>query len=142
MIYKTGYFTLFLILLAIFPKPNIAQITVDQLHGDQDYLYSGLHSGNQIRTTFFNTGFIGDATPDDFPAEWPINSGQVYLGRLVMFVGSEVKDTDGQIIHITSEGSSGDVVYSESDDQGNLQSFLPLPDFCNDEYQKIAMSHR
>src|SRR4030067_890465 len=141
MINKTGCFALFLILVAIFPQSNIAQISVDQLNGDQNYLYSGLHSGNQVRTTFFNTGFIGDATPEDFPAEWPINTGQVYLGRLVMFVASEVKDTDGQIIHITSEGSSGAQAWSESDDQGNLRSFLPLPYFCNDEYQRIAMSH-
>ena len=141
MINRIRYFTLFLVFIAIFPKPNIAQVSVDQLHGDQNFLYSGLHSGNQIRTTFFNTGFIGDIRPDDFPAEWPINSGEVYLGRIVMFVGSEVKDTDGQIIHVVSEGTNGNPTYTESNDQGNLRGFLPLPGFCNDEYQRIAMSH-
>ena len=140
MINKAVTLIIFIMLLAIIPKFAIAQFSVNQLHGHQNYLYSGLHSGNQIRTTFFNTSYLGDVSPDDFPAEWPINSGQIYLGRLVMFVGSEVKDTDGQIIHITSEGTSGDPNWSESDDQGILQSFLPLPGFCNDEEQKVAMS--
>ena len=141
MINKTGYVTLFFILFALFAKPNIAQISVDQLHGDQEYIYKGFHSGNQIRTTYFNTGLIGDITPDDFACEWPINSGHEYLGRIVLFVGSEVKDTDGQIIHITSEGTNGNPTYTESDDDGNLRGFLPLPGFCNDDEQKIAMSH-
>ena len=35
------------------------------------------HSGNKIRTTFYNYGLVGRWTsePEDIGGEWPINSG-------------------------------------------------------------------
>ena len=37
---------------------------LDQLHGDQNYSTYGVHSGNQIRTSFWNDGQIGYRRPE------------------------------------------------------------------------------
>jgi len=40
----------------------------------------GVHSGNRIRTTFFNYGLVGRISPaEDYGGEWPINSGHEYI---------------------------------------------------------------
>ena len=43
------------------------------------------HSGNKIRTTFYNYGLVGRWTsePEDIGGEWPINSGHEYIGCLL-----------------------------------------------------------
>ena len=56
---------------------------MENLHGDQNYSYRGLLSGNQIRTTIYNDGKIGERSdsPDDIGGEWPIESGHNYIPR-------------------------------------------------------------
>ena len=55
--------TLFAILVLSLSIVATAQLTVDDLHGDEIYTASGLHSGNQIRTTFWNDGQVGVRRP-------------------------------------------------------------------------------
>ncbi|MBN1466974.1 hypothetical protein JXA02_14565, partial [candidate division KSB1 bacterium] len=88
----------------------IAQITIDQLHGDQTWSMPGLHSGNKIRTVFYNDGMIGDRQADELGGEWPINSGYEYLSKSATMIGAEVEvrnDSTGAIerIVIISEGN-------------------------------------
>ena len=49
------------------------------------------HSGNKIRTTFYNYGLVGRWTsePEDIGGEWPINSGHEYIGDVGHMVGTE-----------------------------------------------------
>ena len=142
--------TLYLIFaLGLFCLPAFAQVTVDQLHGDEQYSYRNFHSGNQIRTTFYNEGYIGhrnDINPDDI-GEWPINSGHNYINLIPYFLLSEVKDTDGIIRHISSEangvvtGNDGNAASADSREDGSWQCNAPLPGFANPEVQRAAMSH-
>ena len=69
----------------------LAQVTIDQLHGDQAWTMSGLHSGNQIRTCFYNDGMVGDRLSDEFGMEWPINSGHEYLSKSATMIAGEVE---------------------------------------------------
>ena len=125
------------------------QVKIDELHGDEMYSYQNFHSGNQIRTSFYNEGYVGrrNTNPDDI-GEWPINSGHSYINLITYFIGAEVKDTDGIIRHIVSEangvatGNDSDPASGDSDDLGNWQCNAPLPGFANDDVQKIAMSHQ
>lgn len=131
------------------PAALFGQVTVDELHGDELYSYRGMHSGNQLRTTFYNDGFVGHRNsihPDDI-GEWPINSGHNYINLITYFLLAEVKDTDGIIRHISSEsngihtGGNGDSSGDTRED-GSWQTNAPLPGFANPETQRVAMSHQ
>ena len=52
------------------------------------------HSGNKVRTTFYNYGLVGRWTsePEDIGGEWPINSGHEYIGDVGHMVGTEFVD--------------------------------------------------
>ena len=57
------------------------------------------HSGNKIRSTFYNYGLVGrwSSEPEDIGGEWPINSGHEYIGDVGHLVGSEFQNLDGQL---------------------------------------------
>jgi hypothetical protein len=128
--------------------PLFAQL--ETLHGDERYAMKGIHSGNQIRTAFWNDGMVGRryADPTSYLGEWPINSGNTYINQQINFVGAEVEDVDGVIIHIVSEGNgctsgnSGNADSGDSGPAGEWYTFCPLPGFANDVVKEIAMSHK
>jgi hypothetical protein len=124
---------------------------MDRLHGDERYSYRGWHSGNQIRTTFYNDGMVGhrrNINPDDIYGEWPINSGHLYLPEIALLVESEVEDENGDLKHIVSEshgtnvGIRGDHATGDLGPAGEWWTFCPLPGFADDTAKEIAMSHR
>jgi hypothetical protein len=137
-----------------------AQTPIDKLHGDEKASTKGLHSGNMIRTTFYNDGMYGIRynSPSDIGGEWPINSGHLYIHQLITFIGAEVKDQSGEIKHIFSESngcSGGNSSLAESGDSGpggEWYSMTPLPGFHNpvpppddngiERIPTIAMSHQ
>jgi hypothetical protein len=139
---------LFLILITALIT-TMVPAQMEGLHGDQRYSYNGVHSGNWIRTSFYNDGMVGIryVNPDDIRGEWPINTGRSYINQLIMFVGAEVRDTDGEIRHIISEGNgctAGNLDQADSGDAGpggEWWSMAPLPGFANDDEKRIAMSH-
>ena len=146
---------LILLCLATFLVSVKAQTPMDQLHGNENYSYSGLHSGNQVRCNFYNDGMVGRryVNPDDIGGEWPINSGHDYMNQMIMFVGGEVKDENGEIKYIISEGNgcttgnSNNADSGDSGRNGEWYSMAPLPGFANDtppedmsEDPRVAMS--
>ncbi|MBT4282092.1 MAG: hypothetical protein HOD98_02220, partial [Candidatus Marinimicrobia bacterium] len=52
------------------------------------------HSGNKVRTTYYNYGLVGRwmSEPEDIGGEWPINSGHEYIGDVGHMVGAEFYD--------------------------------------------------
>jgi hypothetical protein len=117
------------------------------LHGDDNESRMGTHSGNRFRTTFFNDGTDGGRInqPHQIAGEWPINSGHFYLVDGNVFIGSEVIDNTGRLIHILSENKSVNIGGSCGDRDpvsGAWWTFLPLPGFANPDSNMIAMSHR
>ena len=124
-------------MFSLLPYCTYAQM--DQLHGDQNWSASGLHSGNQIRTTFWNDGQVGcrRSSPDDWQGEWPINSGRTYLAKISTLYASEVRGTDGVLRHIMSESNgtrTAEVNETAGDfdqDTGLWWTMAPLPGFHN-----------
>ncbi|NQT24132.1 hypothetical protein HQ585_02130 [candidate division KSB1 bacterium] len=113
------------------------------LHGDFSEHRSGLHAGNQFRTTFYNDGTFGQITsPPDIGGEWPINSGHIYLSDGNLMIGAEVIDLRGDVKHIVSEVVSSNISFSTGDTgpNGEWWTFLPLPGFANPDQDRIAMS--
>jgi len=98
------------------------------------------HSGNKIRSTFYNYGLIGRwmSEPEDIGGEWPINSGHEYIGDVGHMVGSEFQDQDNNtkrsVVTIDSPRGS----------EYNLDThwgWEPLPGYTNPDTALIAMSH-
>ena len=128
--------------------PLFAQL--ETLHGDERYAMKGIHSGNQIRTAFWNDGLVGRryADPTSFLGEWPINSGNTYINQQIIFIVAEVEDADGVIRHIASEGNgctsgnSGNADSGDSGPAGEWYTMAPLPGFADETIKEIAMSHK
>jgi hypothetical protein len=152
-------------LICFFAKPSYSQMDqvgspLDQLHGDQEYSTYGVHSGNQLRTFFWNDGQVGRrknlTSIPQVGGEWPINSGHITLAKMATWFASEVRGTDGVIRHIASESNgswTGDPSnHSSGDcdiDTGEWWTMTPLPGFYNpspppaeSDLPWIAMSHK
>jgi len=125
---------------------SVIYAQMSNLRGSFSELRMGVHSGNQFRTTFYNDGTYGQIsplTPDEIRGEWPINSGHYYLVDGNIFVGSELRDNTGNLIHILSENISSNVSYSRGDqDPQTLEwwTFLPYAGFANPSETRVAMA--
>ena len=98
------------------------------------------HSGNKIRTTFYNYGLVGrwSSEPNDIGGEWPINTGHEYIGDVGHMVGSEFVDLDN------NTKKSVVTIDSPRGSEYNLDKhwgWEPLPGYNNPDSALIAMSH-
>jgi len=98
------------------------------------------HSGNKVRTTFYNYGLVGRwmSEPDDIGGEWPINSGHEYIGDVGHLVGAEFKDNSGNL------KKSVITIDSPRGSEYNLDThwgWEPLPGYTNLDTPLVAMSH-
>ncbi len=128
-------------MIFLLPALSAAQV---KAHGDIKYRKKGIHSGNQIRTTFYNTGFIGRKTtaPADYGAEFPINSGHTYVGDADLYVATEVTDVHGTLKHIAvaPDGPEAGARTGQRGPGGEWYTWLPLPGYSNPDSNKVAMS--
>jgi len=122
-----------------------ASYAQQKLHGSFEEERSGVHNGNRIQTTFYNSGLVGrvGSKPEDIGGEWPINSGHEYIGDMEMMVGAEIKDVHGEIKHsvVTPRGPqvsarTGD----KSADGSTWYTWEALPGFANPDTNLVAMS--
>ena len=98
------------------------------------------HSGNKVRTTFYNYGLVGRwmSEPDDIGGEWPINSGHEYIGDVGHLVGAEFRDNSGEL------KKSVVTIDSPRGSEYNLDThwgWEPLPGYTNLDTPLVAMSH-
>lgn len=137
--------TLILVILVIlFIQQTFAQLAP---HGDSKEVRSGLHSGNRIKTSFYNSGFFGRKTdhPEDFGGEWPKNSGHIYLGDACTVVGTKI-DTigaNGHPIFITPDGplkGTGAARRGEIGPNGEWLTWMPLPGYASSDQRSVAMT--
>ncbi len=134
------------VLLLMLASTNLHS-QVGDLHGDDAESRMGTHSGNQFRTTFFNDGSDGGMVGQlpQIAGEWPLNSEHFYLVNGDIFVGSEVIDNSGYIMHILSESKImnwGGTCGSCNPLTSEWWTFLPLPGFANPDTNLITMSHK
>ncbi len=60
-----------------------------QSYGDPTFRKKGIHAGNKIRTVFFNYGLVAGTIGGDPEGEWPIGSGNMYIGDVSPLLGVE-----------------------------------------------------
>jgi hypothetical protein len=152
-----------MMVLMIFISPHVFSQSMNDLHGDQQNMLSGLHNGNNVQSSFYNDGMFGGrgvrGATADFNGEWPKGSGYIYFVKIVFMIGAEVRVVNGDIQTIISE-SHGSVTAGEQyqgvGDNNPLNpsewwTNTPLPGFANYEaindpelnltQNSIAMSH-
>lgn len=140
--FRDSFLFLILIILVL-PDVSSAQY-YKTLKGKPSARKKNVHSGNQVRTTFFNYGLVGrENTAEDFGGEWPINSGHYYVGDISVMVGAEIETDSGSIITpvTVSDGPRG----NNDVDPNNTTIFWgwePVPGFDNEDGEMVAMSHK
>ena len=64
-----------------------------QSYGDPTFRKKGIHAGNKIRTVFFNYGLVAGTIGGDPEGEWPIGSGNMYIGDVSPLLGVEAQQS-------------------------------------------------
>jgi len=64
-----------------------------QSYGDPTFRKKGIHAGNKIRTVFFNYGLVAGTIGGDPEGEWPIGSGNMYIGDVSPLLGVEAEQS-------------------------------------------------
>jgi hypothetical protein len=104
----------------------------------------GKHTGNRIGISFYNDGQIAGFNQGiDIRGEWPLGSGENYIGDCIPLIGVEFINTLGDTLHsvIISRGPRR----GQSDERHPSKNYFwgwnPVPGFLNPNEQSVAMSH-
>ncbi len=104
--------------------------------GLQRFVRIGKHDGNLIETGWVNQGQLADGYFDGAPGWkmiWPKGSGTEYGWVFCFFVGGEVKDAKGNLIHIFSSRFHRSSV-KQSADKSHWYDWKPLPRYFNNHH--------
>ena len=132
---------LLILLLILFATSLQAQ------HGDPTLLSIGYHTGNRVGITFYNDGQIaGINTGIDIRGEWPLGSGENYIGDCIPLIGVEFinnqnNNTDTLQSVVISRGPRKGQFDEKSPVDGHFWGWNPVPGFRNPNYPSVAMSH-
>ncbi len=111
---------------------------------DPTLLTIGYHTGNRAAITYYNDGQIaGINTGIDIRGEWPLGSGENYIGDCVPLIGVEfinnLNDTLQSVV--ISRGPRRGQFEEKSPIDGHFWGWNPVPGFRNPNYPSVAMSH-
>ncbi len=103
--------------------------------GWQRYVRLSKHDGNLVETGWVNQGQLADGyiSGPSWPMRWPKGSGVEYGYAFVFFVGAEVRDANGDLIHIFSDRFHRSNL-EQSPDKSHWWDFKPLPGYFNDHH--------
>ncbi len=113
-------------------------------YGDPSLLTVGTHTGNRVGISFHNDGQIAGILPGvDIRGEWPLGSGENYIGDLDPLIGVEFINFLGDTLHsvIISRGPRNRQSEERSPADGHFWGWNPIPGFRNPNYESVAMSH-
>ncbi len=133
--------TVVFLFILIFSNLILAQSTQ---RSDPSLRRIGYHTGNRAGISFYNDGAIaGFNLGVDIRGEWPLGSGENYIGDLTPLIGVEFINRRGDTLH--SVGISRGPRNGQADERhptyGYFWGFNPLPGYLNPNYQSVAMSH-
>jgi len=101
----------------------------------------GIFNANKIYTIFYNFGGIGGGGEGGRIQSgiYPKGSGHSYFYEFTPIIAAEVKDANGNIRHIVSDGLI-DVGHRDSSPEGYQWGFEPLKGYANPNQDFVAMS--
>ncbi|MDT3694936.1 MAG: hypothetical protein ROY99_01005 [Ignavibacterium sp.] len=133
--------TILIIILLLFTLLNTELLAQ---RGDPTLLRMGKHTGNRIGISFYNDGQIAGFNQGiDIRGEWPLGSGENYIGDCIPLIGVEFVNTLGDTLHsvIISRGPRK----GQSDERHPSRNYFwgwnPIPGFVNPNAETVAMSH-
>jgi len=85
--------------------------------------------GNNVRASIFNNLFAGrTGVGNGVPFEWPKNTGRDYIALVALFIGGEVVDNNGNVIHIVDLPA-----FRTNPANGSDWNVLPIPGYFNNK---------
>lgn len=130
------------ILLILFLPLTVMDLLAQR--SDPTLLRMGKHTGNRIGISFYNDGQIAGFNQGiDIRGEWPLGSGENYIGDCIPLIGVEFINSLGDTLHsvIISRGPRK----GQSDERHPSRNYFwgwnPIPGFLNPNAQTVAMSH-
>lgn len=128
-----------IVLLLVF-----ASLTFAQGKGDPTLLKIGYHTGNRAGISFYNDGQVaGFRLGVDIRGEWPLGSGENYIGDCIPLIGVEFTNEQGRTFQSVtiSRGPRNGQGNERHPTQGYFWGFNPIPGFVNPNGESVAMSH-
>ncbi len=104
----------------------------------------GFHTGNRVGISFYNDGQIaGFNVGTDIRGEWPLGSGENYIGDCIPLIGVEFvnKNQDTLSSVIISRGPRNRQGEEKHPEFGYFWGWNPIAGFLNPNAQSVAMSH-
>jgi hypothetical protein len=111
---------------------------------DPTLLTIGYHTGNRAGITFYNDGQIaGINTGIDIRGEWPLGTGENYIGDCVPLIGVEFVNELNNTLQsvVISRGPRRGQFDERSPIDGHFWGWNPVPGFRNPNIGSVAMSH-
>lgn len=112
--------------------------------GDATLRRIGFHTGNRVGISFYNDGAItGFRQGVDIRGEWPLGSGENYIGDVTPLIGVEFTNTNGKTLQSVtiSRGPRNRQGDERHPTKGYFWGWDPIPGFLNPEEESVAMSH-
>lgn len=104
----------------------------------------GFHTGNRVGISYYNDGQIaGFNTGVDIRGEWPLGSGENYIGDCIPLIGVEFFNELGDTLQsvVISRGPRNGQFDERHPINNYFWGFNPTPGFRNPNYESVAMSH-
>lgn len=115
-----------------------------QGQGDPTLRRIGFHTGNRAGISFYNDGQIaGFNIGIDIRGEWPLGSGENYIGDCIPLIGVEFLTTQGDTLHSVtiSRGPRAGQGRERHPQFGYFWGWNPIPGYLNPNAESVAMSH-
>ncbi|HZY11038.1 MAG TPA: hypothetical protein VFF29_07780 [Bacteroidota bacterium] len=104
----------------------------------------GFHTGNRVGISFYNDGQVaGFSAGTDIRGEWPLGSGENYIGDCIPLIGVEFMNSRAETLHSVaiSRGPRNGQARERHPVNGYFWGWNPKPGYLNPNQQSIAMSH-
>ncbi len=104
----------------------------------------GYHTGNRTGISYYNDGQIaGFSVGIDIRGEWPLGSGENYIGDCIPLIGVEfVNDLNDTLNSVVISRGPRNGQFDEKHPVSNyFWGWNPTSGFRNPNYQSVAMSH-
>lgn len=122
----------------------ILQFSVKAQYSDPALRSIGYHTGNRAGISYYNDGQIaGFSVGIDIRGEWPLGSGENYIGDCIPLIGVEFVNDLGDTLQsvVISRGPRNGQFNERHPTRNYFWGWNPRPGFRNPNYQSVAMSH-
>ena len=129
---------IYILLILLFGVSSFAQRS-----SDPTLLTIGRHTGNRAAISFYNDGQIaGINTGVDIRGEWPLGSGENYIGDCIPLIGVEfINNLNDTLQSVVISRGPRKGQFDEKHPSGYFWGWNPTPGFRNPNVTGVAMSH-